>query len=168
MKRVEVVDYEAREFVGVILPSYTEAVVSKPYEGGVDFSTSKQRSDFAPVGNPDTLRGYPEVGVYTQGMITRLRGGTGVSEASSTEQNTKFKTMLGSATWHHLYELAEPQTIALPSVTLPTLPSPNITVYHDSDVPSDITVEYVQDINIVLDNLNAKIAALNIAQTISS
>ena len=67
-----------------------------------------------------------------------------------------------------LYPLATPQTIPLTAVTLPTLPSPNITVYHDSDVPSDITVEYVQDINIVLDNLNAKIAALNIAQSISS
>ena len=67
-----------------------------------------------------------------------------------------------------LYPLATPQTIPLTSVTLPTLPSPNITVYHDSDVPSDITVEYVQDINIVFDNLNAKIAALNIAQSISS
>lgn len=67
-----------------------------------------------------------------------------------------------------VYPLATPQTIPLTAVTLPTLPSPNITVYHDSDVPSDITVEYVQDINIVLDNLNAKIAALNIAQSISS
>ena len=60
--------------------------------------------------------------------------------------------------------VTEPQS----HVTLPTLPSPNITVYHDSDVPSDITVEYVQDINIVLDNLNAKIAALNVAQSSSS
>ena len=87
---------------------------------------------------------------------------------SDEETLSDFKSFLASAPMTVLYPLATPQTIPLPSVTLPTLPSPNITVYHDSDVPSDITVEYVRDINIVLDNLNAKIAALNIAQSISS
>ena len=88
--------------------------------------------------------------------------------ASSATDYDGARTWLNSNPLTVLYKLAEPQTIPLSPVTLPTLPSPNITVYHDSDVPSDITVEYVQDINIVLDNLNAKIAALNIAQTISS
>ena len=78
------------------------------------------------------------------------------------------KEWMGANTPTIILPLLEPQTIPLTAVTLLTLPSPNITVYHDSDVPSDITVEYVQDINIVLDNLNAKIAALNIAQSISS
>ena len=57
-----------------------------------------------------------------------------------------------------LYPLAAPEIITLPSVTLPTLPSPNITVYHDSDIPSDIAVEYERDVTIAFDKLAKQIA----------
>ena len=57
-----------------------------------------------------------------------------------------------------LYTLAEPQTIPLTPVTLPTLPSPNITVYHDSDVPSDITLEYERDVTIAFEQLAKQVA----------
>ena len=98
---------------------------------------------------------------YSGGWVD-IRNSTQITSAET------GKEWLASNPTTYVYPLATPQTIPLTAVTLPTLPSPNITVYHDSDVPSDITVEYVQDINIVLDNLNAKIAALNIAQSISS
>ena len=57
-----------------------------------------------------------------------------------------------------LYSLATPQTIPLTAVTLPTLPSPNITVYNDSDVPSDITLEYERDVTIAFGKLAKQIA----------
>ena len=38
------------------------------------------------------------------------------------------------------------------------LGSPNITVYHDSDVPSDITVEYERDVTIAFGKLAKQIA----------
>ena len=57
-----------------------------------------------------------------------------------------------------LYPLATPQTIPLTAVTLPTLPSPNITVYNDSDVPSDITLEYERDVTIAFGKLAKQIA----------
>ena len=63
-----------------------------------------------------------------------------------------------------LYTLAEPQTIPLTPVTLPTLPSPNITVYTDSDVPSDITLEYECDVTIAFDKLEVKISELTVNQ----
>ena len=63
-----------------------------------------------------------------------------------------------------LYPLATPQTIPLTPVTLPTLPSPNITVYHDSDVPSDITVEYERDVTIAFDKLQAQVSATTVRE----
>lgn len=53
-----------------------------------------------------------------------------------------------------------PETEQLTPVTLPVLPAPTFNVYHDADVPSDTSVEYVRDINIALADLEAKIADL--------
>ena len=71
-------------------------------------------------------------------------------------------TVAGGATY--LYPLATPKTIPLSAVTLPTLPSPNITVYLDSDVPSDITVEYERDVTIAFDKLQAQVSATTVRE----
>ena len=71
-------------------------------------------------------------------------------------------TVAGGATY--LYPLATPQTIPLTAVTLPTLPSPNITVYNDSDVPSDITLEYERDVTIAFDKLQAQVSATTVRE----
>ena len=129
---------------------------------------------YATVGIPvrDTMMAdtLPVVDDFIGSSGIRAYSGRWVDAGIATMQGdlAGFKAWLGNNNTTLIYKLAEPQTIPLTAVTLPTLPSPNITVYHDSDVPSDITVEYVQDINIVLDNLNAKIAALNVAQSSSS
>lgn len=142
-KRVCVADYEASDFNVAPTSKYTETALYKPYAGGVDFSRRKQRSDFAPIGNADTTVGYPVISAYTQGTNTVLRGGTGLTEASPNEQSTKFKSLLGSATWHHLYALAAPQTISLPPVTLPSFPSDKSNIYTTSNVPTaGLTVRY--------------------------
>ena len=138
-QRVGTVDYEASDFTATLHPDFTEAGVSKPYAGGVDFSIGKQRSDFAPIGNVDQTRGYPEISVYTQGTNTALRGGTGVTEASSSEQRTKFTARLGSKTWHHLYALATPETISLGKVSLPAVPADAATIWYS--VPTGLTPE---------------------------
>ena len=54
--------------------------------------------------------------------------------------------------------LPEPTTEPQSPVTLPALPAPTFNAYHDSQVPSDTTVEYARDINIVIDNLAKQIA----------
>ena len=63
-----------------------------------------------------------------------------------------------------LFPLATPQTIPLTAVTLPTLPAPNITVYNDSDVPSDITLEYERDVIIAFDKLQAQVSATTVRE----
>lgn len=50
----------------------------------------------------------------------------------------------------------EPQS----PVTIPDLPAPTFNAYHDSQVPSDTSVEYERDINIVLANMEAVQTAL--------
>ena len=54
--------------------------------------------------------------------------------------------------------ISEDSTKPQSPVTLPVLPAPTFNVYHDSQVPSDTSVEYARDINIVIDNLAKKIA----------
>lgn len=159
VKRVGAVDYEASDF-NPANPNYNEAVLSKPYAGGIDFSRSKQFSDFATIGNVHSAPGYPEISACTTNASSTLRGGTGSAESSSIEQNTKFKSMLGSATWHHLYALAAHETISLDPIILPLLPSPNITVYADAPITPDMELEYVRDVNKAIQKLEAKIADL--------
>lgn len=60
-------------------------------------------------------------------------------------------------------EMTEPQS----PVTLPQLPAPTFNVWHDSMVPSDTAVEYERDVNIAYEQLEAKIAALTVAQATS-
>ena len=56
--------------------------------------------------------------------------------------------------------LPEPTTETLDAVSLPKLPAPTFNIHHDSQVPSDTSVEYERDINLVLANLEAVQAAL--------
>ena len=61
--------------------------------------------------------------------------------------------------------LPEPTTETLDAVSLPKLPAPTFNVYHDSQVPSDTSVEYERDVNIAYAELEAKIAALTALTT---
>ena len=54
--------------------------------------------------------------------------------------------------------LPEPTTEPQSPVSLPQLPAPTFNAYHESQVPSDTSVEYARDINIVIDNLAKQIA----------
>ena len=54
--------------------------------------------------------------------------------------------------------LPEPTTEELGTVTLPTLPAPTFNMFHDSQVPSDTSVEYERDINIVINELKQAMA----------
>ena len=59
-----------------------------------------------------------------------------------------------------LYKLDDPQIIPLDPITLPLLPSPNITVYADAPVTPDMELEYVRDVNKAIQKLEAQIADL--------
>ena len=61
--------------------------------------------------------------------------------------------------------LGTPTTEPQSPVILPALPAPTFNVYHDSQVPSDTSVEYERDVNIAYAELEAKIAALTALTT---
>ena len=54
--------------------------------------------------------------------------------------------------------LPEPTTEPQSPVTLPVLPAPTFNAYSDADIPSDTSVAYARDINIVIDNLVKQVA----------
>lgn len=79
-----------------------------------------------------------------------------INDSRFTDAGTA-KSILASEKPKFVFEVAqttEPQS----PVALPALPAPTFNAYHDSQVPSDTTVEYARDINIVIDNLAKQIA----------
>ena len=57
-----------------------------------------------------------------------------------------------------LYTLAKPQTIDLGTITPPTMAAPNVTAYVADDTPTEMELDYVRDINVVVDRLEKKVA----------
>ena len=110
-------------------------------------------NDRLPVENPYTYSGdcfY--IFANGSGYIARIRK-SGCNDVAS------IKEWLASNNVHAVYgavDTTEPQT----SVTLPVLPAPTFNQYHDGDIPSDTSVNYARDINIVLSNLEAVQTAL--------
>lgn len=150
VQRVAVVDYSGDSLSNVDsgmflnLEYINKALQTGDYAGLVDFSPERQASDFATIGNADDEPGYPLVGVYTLTAKTRLCIGTGKASASGAAQLSELKSMLGSVTYHHLYSLATPKTIKLPSVSMPVLASSDYTFFATSSVPAEIEAEVVK------------------------
>lgn len=59
-----------------------------------------------------------------------------------------------------LYPLAEPETVPLGKVELPALPAPVCNAWVESDVPTECSVRYVRDVNIVIEKLEKQLAAV--------
>lgn len=146
VQRVAVVDYSGDSLSNLPSdPEYTDkAFQTGDYAGLVDFSSKRQASDFAPIGNADIALGYPLVGVYTLYDGAVLRIGTGKASASGATQLSEMKSMLGSVTYHLLHSLATTKTIKLPSVSMPVLASPDYTFFATSSVPAEIEADVVK------------------------
>lgn len=112
-------------------------------------SSSSMLSDRYLCGDYATIDNY----AYIQDAITLV-----INDGRFTDVDT-VKSILASEKPTFVFvvnQTTEPQS----PVTLPVLPAPTFNVYHDSDVPSDTSVEYARDINIVLANLEAVQTAL--------
>lgn len=81
---------------------------------------------------------------------------TGVSGVSDLET---FKTWLNDNPLTLVYESEEYETTVPGTIELPTLPAPNLTAWADTNIPTDIELEYIRDINIVLGRIESAIAA---------
>lgn len=142
-----------REHIGVgefILESneYTHKNIldqSLKYRDDVQFKSSSQRNDFAPIGNADVVEGYPKVSVYSSGGGTAFRVGDGTVQTSASKQIESIEQKIGSKGIDAMWALATPLTIPLTTAYLPSLPSPNATVYVVDDTPAEIEMDYVQE-----------------------
>ena len=97
----------------------------------------------------------------TNGTSAYLREPTFASDVAD------IKEWMGANKPVVVIPLLEPQTIPLPSVTLPALLAPICNVYADAEASGtgyamgpDVELEYIRDVNIALADLEAKIADL--------
>ena len=119
-------------------------------------STYNIASDLLPSGEgANPWIGEMGVALGSDGLFVYARVPSAVSTA---EQMRDF-----AAGHHFIYPLATPQTIHLSPITPPILRSPTFNVWAASDVPCDIEVDYDRDANIVINDLTARIAALEVA-----
>ena len=104
---------------------------------GIDISQNKG------LGNDSV---YNTVGIAvgsTGSVFLNLTGETATTAA-------ELKAALAAQNAVFVYELAEPVTIALPSVTMPTAPSPEMTAWATSSPSTTLTITYERDINMAL------------------
>lgn len=71
-----------------------------------------------------------------------------------------FKTWLASHDLYVVAELATPTTATLPSITMPTAPSSDMTAWVDSEPATTLDLTYRESLQLVIDDLKAQIAAL--------
>ena len=132
------------------------------YSGGTSFAlgANDQVNSLSRVRNADQAvqAGDRGIGIYDLASQPASTFRIGIPSEDADSQLANCKSWLGSTGATAIYAIKEPQTIPLTAVTLPTLPSPNITVYHDSDAPSDITLEYERDVTIAFGKLAKQIA----------
>ena len=132
--------------------------IDSAYKGGVMSRPSDQRNDFAPIGNADADEGYAKASVYTLNDVTYYRVGDGTQSSTSDEQLASVKAKIGAKGIDAMWALLEPQTISLGTITPPTMAAPNVTAYVADDTPAEIELDYVRDINVVVDRLEKKVA----------
>ena len=124
---------------------------------------------FAPTPEPlnkqiaDTLPAVPTVS-GRNGIVAHPSKWVDASIASMLGDLAGFKAWLGNNNTTLIYKLAEPQTIDLGTITPPTMAAPNVTAYVADDTPAEIELDYVRDINIVVDRLEKKVADLVVTE----
>lgn len=95
----------------------------------------------------------PGPGLYQLYVKTVAGNDLAASKQAIVNQNGRF-----------IYRLKEPQTIDLGTITPPTMAAPNVTAYVADDTPAEMELDYVRDINIVVDRLEKKVADLVVTE----
>lgn len=62
-----------------------------------------------------------------------------------------------------IYQLAEPQTIPLGKVELPALPEATSNIWNDGNIPANVYVQYLKDVNIAFADLESKLTQAVVA-----
>lgn len=107
----------------------------------------------------------PAIMVYGGNDWVNIRNDAAITDAES------GKAWLAANHTTILYPLREPQTISLPSVTLPTLPAPTVNVWADAEASGagyamdpDVELEYERDVTIAFNKLQAQISATTVRE----
>ena len=141
-----------------------ELIDEPRYSGGTSFAvvTKDQMNSLSRVRNADqsVQDGERGIGIYDLESLSGSTFRIGVPSEDVNSQFANCKSWLGSTGAVAIYAIKEHQTIPLDSITLPLLPSPNITVYADAPVTPDMELEYVRDVNKAIRKLEAQIADL--------
>lgn len=61
-----------------------------------------------------------------------------------------------------IYQLAEPQTIPLGKVELPALPESTSNVWNDGNIPANVYIQYLKDVNIAYSDLENQIKQITV------
>lgn len=62
-----------------------------------------------------------------------------------------------------IYQLAEPQTIPLGKVELPVLPESTSNVWNDGNIPANVYIQYLKDVNIAYGKLESQLSQMAMA-----
>ena len=92
----------------------------------------------------------------TEGTYSLAAASSGYARVSTADALSELVPIAGGATY--IYPRAKPQTIDLGTITPPTMAAPNVTAYVADDTPAEIELDYVRDINVVVDRLEKKVA----------
>ena len=65
-----------------------------------------------------------------------------------------------------IYQLAEPQTIPLGKVELPALPEATSNIWNDGNIPANVYINYLKDINIAYADLENQIKQITLALSV--
>lgn len=106
---------------------------------------------------PRQVRAEATVGTYSLAATI-----SAYARVATIDSLSELVPIAGGATY--IYKLAEPQTIDLGTITPPTMAAPNVTVYVADDTPAEMELDYVRDINIVVDRLEKKVADLVVTE----
>lgn len=66
------------------------------------------------------------------------------------------------------YQLADPQTIPLGKVELPALPESTSNVWNDGNIPANVYVNYLKDVNIAYSDLENQIKQIATALSVTT
>ena len=165
-KRVAYDEITADDLSDAGKANYVEALASERYKSGAmgNVSSKDVMNDFAIHGNPDAIAGLVAFWTYSLDGRNRHRMGNGKTESSSSAQLQACKTLLGTRTVKVQYAMATPKTISLGTIAPPTMAAPNVTAYVADDTPAEIELDYVRDINVVVDRLEKKVAGLAVME----
>ena len=110
----------------------------------------------------DKLPMRPKTQTHNAPSYAIAGGGYGYAKNPAITSTATAATVAGGA--KYIYPLAEPQTIDLGTITPPTMAAPNVTAYVADGTPAEMELDYVRDINIVVDRLEKKVADLVVTE----